>query len=183
MESEMSDNDIRPPRIASSLLLGALAGTLSMIAAGAVTSALTEGLSALFVGIMFAFWVFLFAYPVWLIGLFMFGLGPWIVLHRMGHRSWRAAIALGFAITFLIGMAASTHFFGLTAPPLTRERASEYVGDSGGKSEIAYRLTPHGWKNAIVASAIFSASGVLVALTVWLAAYRPWQKDHPEDVF
>ena len=134
------------------------------------------------------------AFVVWFVGLSLFGLGPWFLLHRYGFRGWRTAVVLGFTMTFVVTLGLSSHGFRIgasSAAPGSRAatgRSYETIGssyesisDSVGPTEINYRLTAHGWHLALEGALEQGGDGVLVALAVWLTAYRRWSWSGPAE--
>ena len=61
--------------------------------------------------------VFTVALVVWAVGLTVFGLPLWWLLHRLGLRHWLVAIVAGAAITFLVDFGIETRLFELIPPP------------------------------------------------------------------
>jgi hypothetical protein len=98
-----------PATIGRSLILGAVVGGIGIVVFSfnyflASTSAhSTSANASLPIGIVLLF-VFLIAAQAWFIGLVVFGLLPWWILHRLGFRGLRHAVILGFAVPFLAGV-------------------------------------------------------------------------------
>jgi hypothetical protein len=141
-----------PPRMSKSLAAGAAAG-------GFLIALWYYWDSSHYIGKIYSFpptfipalVLFLMASAVWMFGLVAFGLVPWLVLHRNGFRSWIAASVLGFVVPFVVVL---------------------------GFSSLAYAATTHdGWWAATEAAATLGGAGVVVALAVWLTAYRPWLRE------
>jgi hypothetical protein len=103
---------------------------------------------------------------VWAAGLIVIAALPWYVLHTKGYRGWSAAAVLGFALTFVTVMAATTNGFGL----LPKFVFSSW--DNGGAVWIDGELTAHGWANALQGAAMCGVAGAIAGLTVWRTAYR-----------
>lgn len=76
-------------RAAAGLVVGGLAGAGLTGAAGVMGGPL-------------AFFVFLFALPVWFAGLFLIAAPGWWVLHRLGARCQQAAMIYGGGLTFAV---------------------------------------------------------------------------------
>jgi hypothetical protein len=152
------------------------------LAAGAVTGAFLIALSFLWgtaqvsgvqyvlhYGLRPSSTVFVVAFIVWAVGLVVFGLPLWWLLHRLGLRKWLVAAVIGATLTFLVDFGIGTRAFELIPPP---SNSTYSAGDSGGSTIIDNRLTPHGWWVAFRGALMLSVGGILVALVIWRIAYR-----------
>jgi hypothetical protein len=113
--------------------------------------------------------VFTVALVVWAVGLTIFGIPLWWLLHRLRIRHWWAAGIVGAVLTFLVDFGIETRLFELIWPP---SNSTYSATDSGGPTVIANHLTAHGWWVAVQAALMLSVGGVLVALLIWRIAYR-----------
>jgi hypothetical protein len=162
--------DTTSPRVALSLIAGALAGA-SLIALWWVWgTAQNLGVQYLLnYGALPTVFVFIVALVIWAIGLATFGLPLWWLLHKLGLRHWLVAVVAGAALTFLVDFGIETRLFELI-PPLISSNFS--ASDSGGPTIIANQLTSHGWRVTFLAALQLSLGGALVALVIWRIAYR-----------
>lgn len=113
--------------------------------------------------------VFTVALVVWAVGLTVFGLPLWWLLHKLRLRHWLVAAVVGATVTFLVGFGIETRALELIPPP---SNSTYSAGDAGGPTIIDNTLTPHGWWAAFRGSLMLSAGGILVALAIWRVAYR-----------
>jgi len=162
--------DTTLPRAALSLIAGAAAGA-SLIALWYLWGT-AQNLGIQYVldyGVIPTTLVFIEALVVWSVGLTIFGLPFWWLLHRLGWRHWLVAVALGAVLTFLVDFGIETRFLELIPPPAN---SAYSASDSGGPTVIASHLTLHGWWVTFRAALLLGAEGVLVALVIWRIAYR-----------
>jgi len=92
----------------------------------------------------------LIAAVFWLLGLIMFGVGPWAVLHHYGWRGWRSATLLGAVAPFSV----VTLAIPMQTKPVDPSRMAQWV------------------EAAATSAASFIGVGVAVALVIWRVAYR-----------
>lgn len=144
----MNKTEISSPHVLEGLIAGSAAGGLCIALFIYLAAIVHAGLGFLLIGLLAAIYVFVIASVAWMLGLIVFGLIPWLVLHQIGFRNWIAASAAGFAVPFVVVLSCSL---------------GSYVG-----------TTPTFWWAAIELAVMFGAAGVVVALAVWLTAYRPW---------
>jgi hypothetical protein len=111
--------------------------------------------------------IFIYAFAVWAIGLIVFSLPFWWVLHKFQLRHWLVAAVLGAAVTFFVSLGIATRGFDLIPPS-----SSYSASDVGGPTIVDGRLTPHGWWAAVQSTLMLSILGVFVVLVVWRVAYR-----------
>ncbi len=98
-------------------------------------------------------------------GLAVFGIPLWWICHRLGRRSARTALALGFLATFLVSLI-------LNGPPLVYGGNNASYGDGGGMAISEAILAPDGSYRALWDSFEFALLGAAVAGLVWRLAYR-----------
>ena len=106
------------------------------------------------------------SFLVWLFCIVIFGGPLWSFLHLKGFRSWRFAAIFGGIIPFIVVFCTQTGFLtGRAAGNLS------YYG-SGGQQWLDGKLTPFGWKIAIIDAGSFALIGMFVAILIWRTAYR-----------
>lgn len=153
-------------RAALAIAVGAAVGALIVVAVLVALPAYRYGDDLVARGqLSFIAFVAVAAFAVWAIGLTVIAIPCWRILHRRGWRDWRAAIVLGFVLTFVTYLALSTGFglgFG----------SGYSAGDGGGMTVVNGRLTAHGWSRALAAAALQGAIGMVVGWMVWRVAYR-----------
>ena len=143
--------DSQPPRVLSSLIVGALTAAIVTVLwfAFDLTTAPDPHMSTQDY-IEWAVEIFVVSFTFWFVGLLFIGLPVWWLLHRYGYRSWAHAIAIGFVL-----------------PVIARWRGGDTLN-------YVLRIAhphDHGW--AIYrADLVFGAIGIIVALAVWNWAYR-----------
>lgn len=113
--------------------------------------------------------VFVAAFVIWGVGLIVFALPLWRLLHRLRWRHWLVAAVIGAAMTFVVDFGIETNFFGLILPS---PNSNFSAGDAGGLTIADSRLTPHGWSVGFQDALLLSAAGVVVAQVIWRIAYR-----------
>lgn len=100
--------DTTPSRVVKGLAAGSLAGGLCVTVGIALSLLASKGFAALpILGAQISI-LFLSACIAWAAGLVVLAGVPWLVLHRLGFRSWRTATTLGGTLVFLV-------VFGLAA--------------------------------------------------------------------
>jgi len=99
---------------------------------------------------------------VFALALAIFGIPLWWICHRLGWRSARTALALGFLATFSISLT-------LNGPQLIFGQ-SDGAYDDGGMSIT--EGTPHGLYSSLWESFEFALLGAAVGGLVWRLAYR-----------
>ena len=82
---------------------------------------------------------------LWLFGLVLFGLPPWILAHFTGYRTWFVSLIFGFTVPFLVAI-----WFFFTSEISLADSLFDAAGNA----------------------ALFSLLGAIVALTIWRIAYR-----------
>jgi hypothetical protein len=95
-------------------------------------------------------------------GLAIFGIPLWWICHRLGWRSARTALALGFLATFSVSLI-------LNGPQLIFGRSDGAYGDGGMSITEG---TPHGLYRSLWESFEFALLGAAVGGLVWRLAYR-----------
>lgn len=151
------------PRAFLGLLAGALVGAALVACVSLWGTPLAELRQRGFSDFRF---VFLYALPIWAVGLAVVAPLPWLILHRWNVRSWTAAAAAGAILTFIVVLAILTYGFGLVSP------GNISAGGSGGATWVDGRLTPRGWLEAAAIALALAAIGAAVALVVARVAYR-----------
>lgn len=99
---------------------------------------------------------------VFAVGLAIFGIPLWWICHRLGWRSARTALALGFFATFSVSLI-------LNGPQLIFGRSDGAYGDGGMSITEG---TPHGLYRSLWESFEFALLGAAVGGLVWRLAYR-----------
>jgi hypothetical protein len=99
-------------------------------------------------------------------GLTIVGVPLWWAFHRMGWRSARAALALGFVATFSVSVVTNT--VRLPDP----EGAQTSFGDSGGMVVEEGHITSYGWYRVLWDSTEFALLGAVVGAVIWRLAYK-----------
>lgn len=156
-----------PSRIALSLIAGAFVGASLIALWWIFGTAQSHGIQYLLhYGALPAVTVFFVALVVWAVGLVLFGVPLWWVMHVLGLRHWVVATLVGATLTFLVNLGIGTQLFGLIP------QAAYSASDSGGPTVVANQLTPHGWNMALIGALQLSTAGALVALVIWRVAYR-----------
>jgi hypothetical protein len=140
------NRDAFPPRAWSSLLIGAVVGGVGTIVGIWLVTIIDPSVPGETFEIAYAVPALVYATLIWLVGLLVLGLAPWLVLHRFGFRGWISAVMLGIALTFLLPIALTAGSEGLN------------------------------WPGTFIVCAGFGCLGVVVAISIWLNAYRPWRK-------
>lgn len=159
-----------PSRVILSLAAGAVTGAFLIALWHLCGTAQVLGIQyVLDYGLRPSSTVFVVAFIVWAVGLIVFGLPLWWLLHRLGLRKWLVAAVVGATMTFLVDFGIETRAFELIPPP---SNSTYFAGDAGGSTIINNRLTPHGWWAAFCGALMLSAGGILVALVIWRIAYR-----------
>ena len=152
------------PRAALGLPVGTIAGaalvTVALLPVHDLAYFLTYGLPTVAA-------VFIYAIFFWAVGLALVAPVPWVLLHHRRWRGWPSAMTLGVVLTFIVTFGMFTHWFGLDVPA-----GLVAASDSGGRTVIDGRLTPHGWFAGLQLALACSAAGALVGLVVWRTAYR-----------
>lgn len=110
--------------------------------------------------------VFLYALPIWMIGLALVAPLPWLFLHLRNLRSWTVAAAAGAILTFIAVLAILTYGFGFVSP------GNFSASTSGGATWIDGHLTARGWTEAAVFALAVAAIGAAVGLVIARVAYR-----------
>jgi hypothetical protein len=110
--------------------------------------------------------VFLYALPIWAIGLALVAPLPWFLLHRRNVRSWTVAAAAGAILTFIAILAILTYGFGIVSP------GDFSASSSGGATWINGRLTARGWTEAAAFALAMAPIGAAVGLVIARVAYR-----------
>lgn len=87
---------------AKGLATGALTGT-GLVGVSFVVAGGLGGMGA--VAVPMAIFVMLYALPVWAVGLLVFGVPGWWLLHRLGARCQQAAMIYGGGLCFVAALA------------------------------------------------------------------------------
>lgn len=155
------------PRAAIALILGAMLGgplTITVMLAPAIIADFYSPTTFL---AQFAY-ASIAATVVFAVGLLFLATPCWVLLHRLGHRSWRSAAilggALGFGVTFLL--------YVLPTFPIQPEGSSSSFGDSGGALIEDNVVTLHGWATFAGYSLLIGVMCAGVGLFIWRLAYR-----------
>ena len=109
---------------------------------------------------------FVYSYFGLLVGISLFGLPVWTVLHKTGRRRWQHAAITGALVPFVIYLALATRLF--------TGRASghwSYFGE-GGDQWIDGEMTRFGLMIAIKSASQIAFLGVFIGLVIWRVAYR-----------
>jgi len=159
-------------RILASLLVGAMVGGLLFVLSYLVIQLLESGgehvikygLSNVLAG-------FLFFSVVWFVGILLVGSPFWFFMHREGKTSWKYASSLGFGLVFIFIFLFNTFFAQLMVGDGS-DGSRFSASDSGGPTWVDNQLTLHGWASAAQNACFFALAGMLVALSLWWAAYK-----------
>jgi len=110
--------------------------------------------------------MFMVAFGGWAVGLIIFAVPVWWLLHKTGVRNWPAAVIFGAIAAFLghVGLEA----VGFRA--ITAAMDSMFSDD---------QLAQSGWWSAYRAPLAFAVVGVVVATVIWRKAYRRVETDEP----
>jgi hypothetical protein len=154
-------------RACVALLIGALvasSATILLIACVAIGSNITDWNS--FVAQMgFAF---VLAALVYALGLLLLAAPLWAFLHKMGHRSWKAAGLLGAMLGFIVTLL----FYISPTWPIRPEGSRSSFGGSAGLLVEDNVVTLLGWATFLSYSAIHGVICALVGILIWRLAYR-----------
>lgn len=153
-------------RAALALLIGAVvAGPISILVVLAPAIALDYDGQNLLAQFMFAS---VAAMIVYALGLVILAAPCWILLHQRGHRSWRAAAALGGVLGFIVTLL----LYVSPTFPIRPEGSSISTGGSGGMLIDNNVVTAHGWTMFLSYSLIYALVCATVGLLIWRIAYR-----------
>jgi hypothetical protein len=114
-------------------------------------------LTFVFIGVVFTFFLVTVGGPFW------------VVFHRLGWRSWRAAMLLGGIASFTVSLLV------IVAPiwMMALTPGSTYSAADGGiDSVVNNHITSHGWALYLTQSAYIAAAGALTGWLIWRVAYR-----------
>jgi hypothetical protein len=103
---------------------------------------------------------------IWLLGMMLFAVPPWVVLHRLKLRRWVHAMCLGFTVVVLVMLLPAV--FQAPDPPGSHSWAS----DGGRLTMVDGLLTPYGWSSLAVGTVSGGVEAALVGLLIWRLAYR-----------
>ena len=158
-------------RILRALLAGACTG--SLLTTGGVL--LGADPSTPGVTLLFTFpYVLVATFVAFSVGIVALGVPGWWILHRLGYQNWRAALALGMALTFIGKVAMAVH------PLIWPEPNSAFsAGNSGGPTIIDNKMTTHGWIELFMEAFAFSIAGGIAGVVVWRAAYVERRRGAP----
>ena len=158
-------------RILRALLAGACTG--SLLTTGGIF--LGADPSAPGVTLLFTLpYVLVATFVAFSVGIVALGVPGWWILHRLGYQNWRAALALGMALTFIGKVAMAVH------PLIWPEPNSAFsAGDSGGPTIIDNKMTTHGLIELFMAAFAFSIAGGIAGVVVWRAAYVERRRGAP----
>ncbi len=108
------------------------------------------------------------AIVVYAVGLLVLATPCWVLLHKRGHRSWRAAAALGGALGFVVTML----LYVSPTFPIRPEGSHSSTGDGGGLLIDNNVVTTHGWITFISYSLIYALVCAAIGVLIWRIAYR-----------
>ena len=138
-----------PPRLISSIALGALTAALLSVVWFAAEALLVP--HERFTGendVEWALEIFGVSFCLWSAGLAVLGVPAWCVLHRYGYRSWYAAAILGFMLPLIV------------------------CWRGGDTISVLFGHPPkHGWE-IYWTDVADGAIGIIVSLTIWAIAYH-----------
>jgi hypothetical protein len=109
--------------------------------------------------------VFVVTWAVFAVGLSVVGIPLWWMCHRLGWRSARAALALGFLATFSVSLILTL------GPLLASQGGGGFYADRVGLIVAEDQMMSYGLYRALWQSFEFALLGAVVGGVIWRLAY------------